>query len=67
MDSFTDAILNGGEPLVNGVSALPTVELINAIVLSAMRKKTVDLPVDREEYDELFEALSSGSLQIPRF
>ena len=67
MDSFIDAILNGGEPLVNGMSALPAVELINAIVLSAMRKKTVDVPVDREEYDELFEALSSGSTQIPRF
>ncbi len=67
MDSFIDAILNGGEALVNGVSARPAVELINAIVLSAMRKKTVDLPVDREEYDELFEALSSGSLQTPRF
>ena len=67
MDSFIDAILNGGEPLVNGVSALPAVELINAIVLSAMRKKTVDVPVDRGEYDELFEALSSGSLQPPRF
>jgi predicted dehydrogenase len=67
MDSFIDAILNGGEALVNGVSARPAVELINAIVLSAMRKKTVDLPVDREEYDELFEGLSSGSLQTPRF
>ena len=67
MASFTDAILNGGEPLVNGESALPAVELINAIVLSAMRKKTVDVPVDREEYDELFEGLSSGSIQIPRF
>ena len=67
MDSFINAILNGGEPLVNGVSARPAVELINAIVLSAMRKKTVDVPVDREEYDELFEALSSGSLQTPRF
>ena len=67
MDSFIDAILNGGEPLVSGVSARPAVELINAIVLSAMRKKTVDLPVDRGEYDELFEALSSGSLQTPRF
>ncbi len=66
MDSFIDAILNGGEALVNGVSALPAVELINAIVLSAMRKKTVDVPVDRGEYDELFEALSSGSLQIHR-
>ena len=67
MDSFINAILNGGEALVNGVSACPTVELINAIVLSAMRKKTVDLPIDRDEYDELFEALSSGSTQIPRF
>ena len=67
MDSFIDAILNGGEPLVSGVSARPAVELINAIVLSAMRKKTVDVPVDREEYDELFEALSNGSLQTPRF
>ena len=67
MDSFIDAIFNGGEALVNGVSALPAVELINAIVLSAMRKKTVDVPVDRGEYDELFEALSSDSLQIPRF
>ena len=66
MDSFIDAILNGGEPLVNGEGALPAVELINAIVLSAMRKKTVDLPVDRGEYDELFEALSSGNAQIPR-
>ena len=67
MESFTDAILNGGEPQVNGVSARPAVELINAIVLSAIRKKTVDLPVDRGEYDELFEELSSGSLKIPRF
>ena len=67
MDSFIDAILNGGEALVNGVHALPTVELINAIVLSAMRKKTVDVPVDRGEYDELFEALSSGSVQVSRF
>ena len=67
MDSFIDAILNGGEALVNGVSALSAVELINAIVLSALRKKAVDVPVDRGEYDELFEALSNGSLQTPRF
>ena len=67
MENFTDAILNGGEALVNGKSALTAVELINAIVLSAIRKKTVDVPVDREEYDELFEALSNGSLQTPRF
>lgn len=67
MDSFINAILNGGEPLLNGVSALSAVELINAIVLSAMRKKAVDVPVNRGEYDELFEELSSGSTQILRF
>lgn len=67
MDSFIDAILNSGEPLVNGVSARSAVELINAIVLSALRKKTVDVPVDRGEYDELFEELSSANLQTPRF
>ena len=67
MASFTDAILNGGEALVNGESALTAVELINAIVLSAIKKKTVDVPVDREEYAELFDGLSSGSIQTPRF
>jgi hypothetical protein len=50
-----------GDPL--DTSAYP--ELINAIVLSAMRKKTVDLLVDREEYDQLFEALHSGGVQVP--
>lgn len=67
MESFLASILGGGEPLVTGESALHAVELINAIVLAAMRKKTVDLPVDREEYDRLFEELSSGHLHVPRF
>jgi len=66
MNSFIDAICNGGDPIVSGESARPAVELINAIVLSAMRKKTVDLPVDREEYDQLFEELRSGKAQVPR-
>jgi predicted dehydrogenase len=65
MDSFIEAILNGGESVVNGESARPAVELINAIVLSAIQKKTVDLPLDREEYDQLFEALSSGKMRVP--
>ena len=66
MDSFINAILKGGELFVSGESALPAVELINAIVLSAMRKKTVDLPVDREEYDQLFDELSRGEVRVPR-
>lgn len=67
MNSFIDAILNGGEPIVSGESTLQTLELINAIILSAIRKKTVDLPIDREEYDELFEELSSHKVEVPRF
>lgn len=67
MTSFIDAILGDSEPIVSGESTLPTVELINAIVLSAMRKKTVNLPLDRDEYDRLFEELRSGKAQVPRF
>jgi predicted dehydrogenase len=67
MQSFIDAIRNGGEPLVSGESAQPAIEFINAIVLSAIRKKTVELPIDREEYNHLLEELSSGKTQVPRF
>ena len=67
MDSFIDAILHGGEPIVTGESALRTLELINALILAAMRKKTIDLPLDREEYDALFEELCTGKIQVPKF
>lgn len=67
MNSFVDSILNGGEPIVSGQNARPTVELINAMYLSALRKKMVDLPLDPEEYDQLFEELSQGKTQVPRF
>ena len=67
MQSFIDAILNGGEPLVSGESGRAVVEFINAIILSGVRKKTVDLPVDRDEYDELFGELCSRKVQVPRF
>jgi predicted dehydrogenase len=66
MNSFGKAITDGATPLVSGEGALPVVELINAIVLSAMRKKTVDLPLDRDEYDKLFEGLSAGTIKVPR-
>lgn len=67
MDSFVDAILEGGEPLINGESARRSLELINAILLSAARKKAVDLPIDPKEYDRLFDELSEQTTSIPRF
>jgi predicted dehydrogenase len=65
MNSFIDSILNGTEPLVSGESTLPSLELINAILLSAARKRTVDLPLDRGECDQLFEELISGKTLLP--
>jgi len=67
MNSFIDAICFGGEPLVTGKSARSAIELINAMYLSAMRKKTVDLPLNSHEYDALYEELVKGRLQVPRF
>ena len=64
--SFVDAVLDGGEPLVSGVGARPAVELINAMLLSSVRRKMVDLPLDAGQYDELFEELCSGTSRIRR-
>ena len=67
MDSFVDAILDRGEPLVSGASARPAVKLINAIQLSAFRGRAVDLPLDPGEVDELFEELVAGEKAVPRY
>jgi hypothetical protein len=46
--------------------ALAAVELVDACMLSGVKKKTVDLPLDREDYDCPFMALSSGASRILR-
>ncbi len=67
LDDFINSILNGGEPMASGESARASVEVINAIFISALRKKTVDLPIDPEEYDCLARELSDGTTQVPTF
>jgi UDP-N-acetyl-2-amino-2-deoxyglucuronate dehydrogenase len=67
MNSFVDAILHDGTPLVDGESARLTLEVINGMILSAVRKKVVDFPIDPEEYDQLYQELCNGKLQIPHF
>ena len=53
-----------GRPLqfADGASARNTIELINAIILSGVRKTVVACPIDRDEYDELLNELSSGTV-----
>jgi predicted dehydrogenase len=67
LEAFINAILDGGEPIVNGEEGRRTLELINAIILSGMRKKVVSLPLDRGEYDALMAELSDGRAQVPRY
>ena len=67
MNSFIEAILHGGEPLVNGEWGRSSMEFTNGIFLSAMRKKTVTFPMDPEEYDQLFEEMVSGKTTVPQF
>lgn len=67
INSFIDAIINDKDPVITGESTLPALELMNALMLSAIREKTVTLPIDRDEYDMLFNDLVSGKAAVPRF
>ena len=64
LESFIKAIHGEGQPITDGASGLRTLELINAIILSGVRKTVVPFPVDRDAYDEVFDVLSTGRLKI---
>ena len=67
MENFIEAIVKDGEPLVSGESGRVAVELANGMLLSAFRKKTVALPLDPEEYDQVFNEVSRRNLSVPHF
>ena len=66
LDSFVGAILDGGEPITTGASAIWALEVINAMVLGGIAQEVVRLPVDRSRYDALLDALKRGEIQVPR-
>ena len=66
MDNFIDAVLTGREPITFGTSARTTIELINGIVLSGIRKEVVTFPLDRTEHDDVFEALKREKEKVSR-
>lgn len=57
VNDFVDSIIEDRAPMVTGEDARATLELVNAALLSAARKKTVTLPLDPKEYDEFFEEM----------
>jgi predicted dehydrogenase len=67
LNDFVDSIISNRDPLVTGESARDTIEVINACILSALRKRIVQLPLDTEQYDDLFMELTKGSVSVPRF
>lgn len=51
--------------IASGEDALQSLELANAIVLSAKRGKTVEIPIDEGEYDTLLAELRASSQPKP--
>jgi predicted dehydrogenase len=57
--NFVGAILHGTPLLSPGVEGVRGLEIGNAILMSAMTRKPVDLPVDGEAYDQLIRDLTA--------
>ena len=59
--NFCGAILRGEVRMTPGEEGIHSLELINAILLSGAKKKPVDLPLDRGEYDAFIEKKKRAS------
>jgi predicted dehydrogenase len=59
--NFCRAILYGEELVTPGAEGIWSLELANAMILSHYRKKTVRIPVKRNEYEELLAELRARS------
>jgi predicted dehydrogenase len=54
---FARAVLEDREPEVPGEEGIKSVELINAIIMSAVEHRPVEIPFDPARYDELLKRL----------
>jgi len=57
MTSFVNAILDGTPPAAPGIEGIQSVELANAMIMSGIERRPIDLPMDREAYDRLMQKL----------
>ena len=62
--NFAAAVLDGATPAVDAESGTRSVELANAIYLSSVEDRTVELPLERGAYLPVFEALVDGGVTI---
>lgn len=61
IQNFCRSILFKEELIAPGEEGIWTVEFFNALILSGKKNKSVDIPVDRAEYEELLESLKKTS------
>jgi predicted dehydrogenase len=59
---FTQALLEDREPLIPGREGIVSLEIVNAIILSHFKGKTVTFPINRNEYARLIQKLQTGQL-----
>jgi predicted dehydrogenase len=51
LQDFVDAIIEGRQPIAPGQEGINSIELANAMLLSAWTGKTIQLPLDAEQYE----------------
>jgi predicted dehydrogenase len=63
IQNFCRAILYNEPLLCSGEDGQKSVEFINSIIFSGLKKKPVELPLNRKAYDRLLSQLQAGSKQ----
>jgi predicted dehydrogenase len=58
--AFVSAVRDGGTPAVTAEHGRTAVEMLNGILLSSHTGRSVEFPLDRDEYDGLLSDLSEG-------
>ncbi|MGD1017979.1 MAG: Gfo/Idh/MocA family oxidoreductase [Verrucomicrobiia bacterium] len=61
LQNFVDAILDGKPLIAPATEGIHSVELANAILFSAFRNQTVDLPLDAAAYEKLLQEKFAAS------
>ncbi|GAH74787.1 unnamed protein product, partial [marine sediment metagenome] len=61
--NFCCSILFGEKLIAPGEEGIWTVEFFNALILSGKKNKSVDIPVNRGEYEDLLQSLKKISRQ----
>jgi predicted dehydrogenase len=59
--NFVNAILDGEELIAPAAEGLRSVELANAMILSAIENRTIELPMNSRVYERLLKRLIAGS------